>query len=560
MTTNPSALSPPSTLQAVIDRILAMENPARQRRQDLCSALRRVADLVGQPASNVPADAATIRRQLSLFTPASAGVTPRRWQNIKALVSAALEITGAKVVRRRRDSLPPAWAGLLGRINDRYERSRLSRLASNCAARNTTPAQVDDRVVDAFGAELLQNSLIDRPKQVHRDACLAWNRSADSIPDWPAIRLTVPNHSRTYALPLNAYPESFAADLEAWLKHLSGDDLFAETARHSCSPATLRTNRLLVLQFAAALVQTGRNPASITSLADLVAIIAAKAGLGFLWERAGRQKTGHLHHYGLLLIKLAKHWVQVKPDHLEQLQAMRKRIDPGQAGMTPRNRARLRQFTDAGNVARLVGLPRNILRSLPAEDPLGYEQAILLQSALAVAILLIAPMRIKNLASLTLDRHLVRVRAGGASHLVIPAIEVKNKAPLEFTLPAEVAALLDIYLQRALPVLAPAPCSFLFPTRHGGSKPEAQLALQIKKAIARHAGLDLNVHAFRHLAAMLFLRRFPGEYETVRLLLGHKSLDTTVRAYCGLEQDDALRRYDQLIDGYRQQGEMQHAG
>ena len=91
----------------------------------------------------------------------------------------------------------------------------------------------------------------------------------------------------------------------------------------------------------------------------------------------------------------------------------------------------------------------------------------------------------------------------------------------------EVVALIQIYTRRALPVLAGGPSRFLFPARSGGTKPEAQLSVQLKKAIARHAGLDLNAHAFRHLAAMLFLRRHPGEYETVKLLLGHKSLVTT---------------------------------
>ena len=60
-------------------------------------------------------------------------------------------------------------------------------------------------------------------------------------------------------------------------------------------------------------------------------------------------------------------------------------------------------------------------------------------------------------------------------------------------------------------------------------------------------------------AGDLFLREHPGEYETVRLLLGHKSLETTVKTYCGMEQADALRRYDGLIDRYRHDGEAQHA-
>jgi integrase len=69
--------------------------------------------------------------------------------------------------------------------------------------------------------------------------------------------------------------------------------------------------------------------------------------------------------------------------------------------------------------------------------------------------------------------------------------------------------------------------------------------------------LTVNVHLFRHVCAYLFLKAHPGEYETVRLLLGHSSSAVTERAYCGLERADAVRRYDSLIDGYRspQQGE-----
>ena len=54
---------------------------------------------------------------------------------------------------------------------------------------------------------------------------------------------------------------------------------------------------------------------------------------------------------------------------------------------------------------------------------------------------------------------------------------------------------------------------------------------------------------------MIFLREHPGEYETTRLILGHKSLSTTVRSYCGLEQADALRRYDALINRHRKKPE-----
>ena len=557
---DPSLQSPP-TLADVISRLSRMDGLAPQRRKDLTTSLRRVAQFLGESPDAITADPASLRDRLALLSAAAVGVSQQRWRNIRSLAAAALDLAGARMVRRRirGQDLPASWAELLGRIGNRYERARLSRLASYCSVSGIAPEQVDDAVIKAFG-DALKTSLINRPKQVHRDACLAWNRSADKVPGWPATTLRVPDNSRTYALPITAYPASFKADLDAWMDHLAGKDLFSETGQRPASPTTLRSNRLLVLQFAAAVVLSGRNDAvRLTSLKDLIDLEVAKAGLSFLWERSGRKKTGHLHHYGQLLVKIAKHWVKVPTAQLMQIQALSKHIAPGHSGITPRNRVKLRQFNDETNIRRLLSLPQMTVRALPPTGLLSYGQAIQLQSALAIAILLAAPMRVKNLANLTLDRHLLQGQPGGARHLIVPADEVKNRVGLEFMLPTAVQGMLEVYLLRARPALLTGPSNYLFPTRRGGAKPEAQLSIQIKKAIARQAGLDLNAHGFRHLAAKLFLQHHPGEYETVRLLLGHKNLATTVRAYCDLEQGDALRRYDQLIDSYLRRRETDHA-
>lgn len=377
----------------------------------------------------------------------------------------------------------------------------------------------------------------------------------------PPTRLRIPQNRRDYALPVTAYPASFAADLQAYLDHLAGNDLFSETARRPASPLTIHDNRLQLLQLAAALVLSGWAPASIGRLADLVEPDAARAALNFIWQRNGRRKTGQLHRFALLMVKLAKHWVKAPIEHLEALRQLRKQVDPGNSGMTRRNRTRLRQFDDPVNVARLVNLPETIMRRLAAEELPTYSGAIRAQSALAIAIFLAAPPRVKNLAGLRLDRHFVRARPGhdATVHLVVPAHEVKNDAALEFEVPDNVRKLLDLYVTRFRPLLAIGPSTFLFPARQGGAKPPAQLAVQIKRTIMQEIGLELNVHLFRHLAAQLFLAAHPGEYETVRLLLGHKSLVTTVRTYCGLEQSDAMRRYDAVLDRYRVSGKMRDA-
>jgi integrase len=539
MTTSTASLTGPApapgtpvsfTLADVIRCLQDHPNLPTQRRHDLTSAVRTVARLLDHPAADLPADPAAIRQRLAVFTAAGAGMSDRRWRNCRSLLTAAFNLAGVRAVRRRRAPLAPDWEALLQGVNETFERFRLSRLASYCSEHAISPDQLDDAVSAAFGVALVQ-SLIERPKQVHREACLAWNRAVASVPGWPSIPLSVPQNRRTYALPVTAYPASFAADLQAYLDHRAGQDLFAETARQPASPSTLKDIRLQLLQLAAALVHAGRDPGTITTLADLVTREAAQTALTFLWQRNGKRKTGQLHRFALLLVTLAKHWVKVPSAQLEALRQLRKPLTPETAGMTARNRARLRPFDDPANVARLIQLPETLVRRHAGEPRVSYHAALQVQSALAIAILLVAPLRVKNLAGLTLDRHVVRARAGvrAVRHLVIPAHEVKNASPLEFELPEPVQRLLDLYVSRYRPVLA----------------------TQIQRVIRQETGLALNIHLFRHLAAKLFLAAHPGDYETVRLLLGHKSLLTTVRSYCGLEQADAMRRYDAVLKRYR---------
>jgi integrase len=502
---------------------------------------------------DIPADPEALRRRLSPLTPAAAGMTKSRWRNVRALLTAALALTGAKVLReRRRDALAPLWLALLERVSDKYERSRLSRFFSYASANGIEPDDVDDGTVADFTESLQRNSLLERQREIVRDLSQAWNRCAEKIEAWPAARLTVPNRRRDYALPPAAYPPSFVADVQAYIAHLAGGDLFDAAGRAPASPATLRDVRTRLFEMAAALVHSGRAPETLQSLADLVTPDAVKTALTFLWSRNGKRKTGHLHNFALAALKIAKWWVKAPAEQIAALQAIRRQVDPQSTGMTECNRARLRQFGDPENLSRLINLPETIRRSMPRTGSVGRAGASRVQLALAIGILLVAPMRMKNLAALHLGRHVIRTRPGGVRHIVIPAEEVKNRTPLSFEIPDYLGELLDFYLARCRPILSEDANGYLFPApRSGGAKTPGDLGAQIKRMIAQEAGIILNPHAFRHLSAMLFLAAHPGEYETVRLFLGHKNLSTTVRAYCGLEQADALRRLDALIDSHR---------
>jgi integrase len=57
----------------------------------------------------------------------------------------------------------------------------------------------------------------------------------------------------------------------------------------------------------------------------------------------------------------------------------------------------------------------------------------------------------------------------------------------------------------------------------------------------------MTVHQFRHAAGAVILQHRPGEYELVRQLLGHRSVQTTINAYVGLESIPANEIFGQII-------------
>ena len=136
--------------------------------------------------------------------------------------------------------------------------------------------------------------------------------------------------------------------------------------------------------------------------------------------------------------------------------------------------------------------------------------------AVAIEILLMAPIRIGNLARLHLDRNLVRV--GKHYHLVIDGSEVKNGQDLEFELPEESCRLIDLYLSEHRE--ADPDNRYLFPGRTTGPKGIGGLRQQIERAVKDYAGLEVNPHLFRHIAAAIYLDAHSNGYEVVRTAAG----------------------------------------
>ena len=172
--------------------------------------------------------------------------------------------------------------------------------------------------------------------------------------------------------------------------------------------------------------------------------------------------------------------------------------------------------------------------------------ALMVQDALAIQLLIVAPMRISNLVRLDLDRHLIR-SGPGTTHVVLPGHEMKNRQAMEYPLPAAVVALLDCFLREHRPSLTPAGSTTLFPARDGGPQSRHALAARVKRAVFVHTGLLLNVHLFRHASARFYLGVHPGRIEVMRRVLGHRSISTTSQFYAGFETARSVRHFDEVI-------------
>jgi integrase len=123
---------------------------------------------------------------------------------------------------------------------------------------------------------------------------------------------------------------------------------------------------------------------------------------------------------------------------------------------------------------------------------------------------------------------------------------VKNGVALDFVLPADVMDILDDYLAHARCWWLGPDDARLFPFGHTRQS-QAHFGDLLIQRVRRVSGLRVNTHLFRHIAAKLYLDEYPGQYEVVRLLLGHKSLSTTVRFYCGLEREAAVNHFTDTV-------------
>jgi hypothetical protein len=176
----------------LIEHIAADELLTLRQRREICSALRKLARSIGRRLEEIPASPYQLRARLAQLTPAMAGVTQGRWNNVVSLSRKALNHVGlATLAGRSTEPMAPEWRDLFRHLNHRRMREGLSRFAHYFAARFLLVLRIS---MTPFRRRLLEDlenhGLIRKPRQAHRTMGIVWNRAAETIADWPPATST----------------------------------------------------------------------------------------------------------------------------------------------------------------------------------------------------------------------------------------------------------------------------------------------------------------------------------------------------------------------------------
>jgi hypothetical protein len=392
---------------------------------------------------------------LAAVNPVAAGMTTKRFANIRSDFLAAVKASGLLPIRSwRKCPLAPAWRELFARLSRRRAHLGLSRFARYAGARGVKPEAVNNATVVEFIAATREQSLHGAPNWLHRQMTLIWNEAARDA-KLGLQTLTVPSfRGPPKRVEWALLQPSFRRDVDEFLKWASQSDPFAPESRpQRLGPRTLRLRRDQIHAAVSALIDSGITPAAIGSLADLVTPDSYKRILRRRMEMVDSAPNSFNQSLGIALILLAREWVKVDGAVQAQLKRLLSKIPAPRQGLTEKNKRCLRQFDDPRNLRRLVHLPEQLWAEVKRERSPSYRTLAKAQAALAIAILTYMPIRLQNLLTLEFERHLfIRTGRRAKSTLELSSAEVKNDIDLAFEIPPRVVKMLVEYRDRITPL------------------------------------------------------------------------------------------------------------
>lgn len=524
-----------------------------QKRSEWRSALKRYAKASGRSLAEIIADPAHISFNLNQISWSAFGISKRSGANIEYRIRAALTYAGIDVDRRRNLRPSAEWRARISVLPKRRQED-IGRFAGFCTARGYTPDDDPNKMFREYAVYCEESVIARNTRDKVQAARKAWNRL-------PGVeRVENIGARRWESLKVNQLPEQLQdqlADFERWSVDVDIDDL--DDDRAALSPTTARNYAKTIPRIVSRLVDAGEKLEDLDSLQSLLETDRFNRLFKSEMDRIGitfaeLKHSGHatLHSYVAALSAVAR-YTRATEQQWQALNRMRKRVSRKQTEMTAKNKELVRLLSLPENEERLLNLPSIVIERVGDLTQLNILQALEIQTAFAMLIGTKTALRIKNLAGLDLEKHIRRSTACSAGEwfVSIPAHDIKNGEAFNCKISGSDGELLEVFLTRIRPILMrDGPKTALFLNMHGRPVTPEALAKAMKKLVFKELGIsNWHPHIVRAHAGWMILQENPSDHALVQDILGHKSVDTTRRYYCGLEKELAFEQFDQIVEG-----------
>ena len=452
--------------------------------------------------------------------------------------------------------LTPEWAALAALIDCPFERMQSKRLLCFFSAQGIGASEVSVEAVAPFISAVERDVRVADADLACRRALRVWRKLAKRHADvWPQLDLRMPRRRVIWGKRWPEMPLLEAAVDTFFAPPLPGR-LFKTRRKKKLRPSTVRTQKEAIRCYVSALINDGVRVEELTELRSICTPEAFERGVALLEARAGA--TNHwVEKAARVVLKIAKYGDVLTEEEIEKVKKLYQEVSLAYAewkkDRPDRDQELLDKLDDERLMDALIALPTKTVRKALAKGKITLGVAYSIQRAVILELWFCSAFRNINLLGLH-KRHFRRVTIDGVERTIVsvPAAETKNGEATEHFLLEDVAELLDLYLDKCLPLIANGSTDFLFPGKKGPSKHQQTLRVQMENYIFRNLKLEgFHPHAIRKIVVKIALDEDPTAIEVVRRIGGWKGEKTLRRAYLQKRHRASQARWVEMLEARR---------
>ena len=174
------------------------------------------------------------------------------------------------------------------------------------------------------------------------------------------------------------------------------------------------------------------------------------------------------------------------------------------------------------------------------------QRARMARDGLLVAFLAVCPIRLKNLAALTIGQTIVH--QGGEWWLLLSEADTKSGRLDHRVVPGVLAPWIDLYMEKHKPVF-PHSETAMWPSQYGGAMSYTGVQRLVADTTTRELGKTIRPHMFRHCVPYTIANIDGAQINLASSLLQHTDPRTTEKHYNLASGVESTRAFEEIISG-----------